>query len=556
MEKCHTVWDVTVQLEPGSVPQCGSGGGSYTLFTSDSDVSLEFIGVTDPIERLDAALIGEAPPGATFSSLVNTDNVTMTWPTPVAGSYSFAVQFCNRGALCGACSVSINVNDALPRVVLSTTATITDSGVYSFQVLADNNSLDPASQVTVDSVSSSIDGDLSLYGCEIGVVIVQGGQYICTYESAIQDGALENVISIQVSSNGTNGLSSVSGASSTPTLPTLSMTTITTGATGLPTSVSTASADATSNAINAGGSTFLATTSVTTTPAPICGASGASRCTLDSDCGGSDTNQAGLCTASGFCQCGFGYQGVGTVLDPTACEYVCTPPAIPDAVTFLNEPELESFAEDGNLVVRVTVDPFLKQQPATIAMQHPQTGERCGILWERLGMCELSQSVNAGNCWTKYEWQRRWNDVVANSGCFIELPNITESGPGFTLVSRRFRTVFEVAMSGLAPFGLNATRKRQSEVTVQRILRREYTFTIAVRLMVESNPFSVVANGALRYRLVEIDTIPLAGAVKFVVQTRVATGVSVSPMVSNSLVLNPSSIQCFDSTHSSFSESI
>ena len=277
--------------------------------------------------------------------------------------------------------------------------------------------------------------------------------------------------------------------------------------------------------------TTSATSNATTTP--ICGSSNGMQCSSDSDCGGTDANQAGLCTVSGFCQCGFGYRGVGTILDPTACEYVCTPPALPDALTFLNEPELESFAEDGNLVVRVTVDPFLKQHPGTIAMQHPQTGERCGILWERLGMCELSQTVNPGNCWTTYEWRRRWDDVVGNSGCFLELPNVTESGPGYTLVSRRFRTIFEVAMSGLAPFGLNATRKRQSEVTVQRILRREYTFSIAVRLMVESNPFTVVANGALRYRLVEIDTMPLAGKVKIVVQTRVAVGARVSTLQVN-----------------------
>ena len=286
VQYCHTVWDVTVQLERGSVPQCVRGGGSYTFFTSDTNVRLELSGAAGPLERLDAALIGGLPPGANFSSLVNTGNVTMTWPRPVSGSYAFAVQFCSQAGLCGACSVSINVNNALPRVSVTTTASVTENGLYAFGVVAENKSLDPNSVLTVDNVTSSMDGDLSLVGCPTGSTLAQGGQYSCAYVSPTARAGSENVISVQVSSTGSNGLSSVAGDSSVPALPALSTSKrIATTATATTT---TTTMTTTTTASNAGGSTFAVTTGgvngslttvtpTTSAPAapttPVCGAS-------------------------------------------------------------------------------------------------------------------------------------------------------------------------------------------------------------------------------------------------------------------------------------------
>merc|ERR1711916_137190 len=162
----------------------------------------------------------------------------------------------------------------------------------------------------------------------------------------------------------------------------------------------------------------------------------------------------------------------------------------------------------GDLVLRVSIDPNLKQQPTSIRMVNPTTGAVCGILPEKLGLCVLTQEVNPDNCWTEYMWRHTtFYDAVLNSGCFIELPNVTESGPGFTVISRAFKTIYEVELSGYAPFGQDATKKR-SETVLTRILRREYTYIVATQLQVESNDFAVVADGLIQYRLVGIDVAP------------------------------------------------
>jgi hypothetical protein len=238
--------------------------------------------------------------------------------------------------------------------------------------------------------------------------------------------------------------------------------------------------------------------------------------------------QAGLCF-NGFCECGVGFQGVGTNLDPTSCEFVCTPPAVADAVAFLNEPVVESYAESGELVLKVTIDPNLKQRPATIKMINPLSGVECGVLPDKLGLCELTQNVNPATCFTEYLWRHdSFDDVVQNSGCFEELPEVTESSPGFTVISRRFQTVYEVELKGLAPFGQNATRFGETLLT--RTLRQEYTYVVATRVIMESDDFAVVADGLIRYRLVEIDVLPSSNSVRARVQTRVIAGGRVSPM--------------------------
>merc|ERR1712065_45902 len=161
---------------------------------------------------------------------------------------------------------------------------------------------------------------------------------------------------------------------------------------------------------------------------------------------------------------------------------------------------------------------------------------------------------------TEYMWRHTtFYDAVLNSGCFIELPNVTESGPGFTVISRAFKTIYEVELSGYAPFGQDATKKR-SETVLTRILRREYTYIVATQLQVESNDFAVMGDGLIQYRLVGIDVAPLDNVVKIRVQTRVIAGGRVAPARVNttlttglpSLVRNVQLSPCLASSPANF----
>merc|ERR1711959_318343 len=215
---------------------------------------------------------------------------------------------------------------------------VSESGSYTFTTLAENTSQDSGSVVRVDSVTSSVDGDLRQYGCATHLELTRGGIYNCTYTSPSASGSEENVISVQVVSVGTE-IESVASSSVTALYPETSSTAITSATS----TTSTSRFEVTA----AGGSAFA-----TTTPAPVCGSLGTTRCTSDTDCGA--VHQPGLCTANGFCQCGVGYAGVGTILDPVACEFACSLDPVPDAVASLREPTLDSFAEDGNFCTCVS----------------------------------------------------------------------------------------------------------------------------------------------------------------------------------------------------------
>jgi hypothetical protein len=244
--------------------------------------------------------------------------------------------------------------------------------------------------------------------------------------------------------------------------------------------------------------------------------------------------QSGYCF-NGFCQCGFGWHGNATNLDPRACAPVCVPPPLLDAIAFLNEPNITAEALDGQMVVTISVLPYLKQRPISISMMNPITDNRCNILPGLLGTCELLQVLDPVSCSTDYIWTHSFYDVVLNSNCFVELPSVTEVGPGFTIYSRSFQTVFEVVLSGLAPFGLeagygNATSGVPTgEVLLTRTVRRYYTFSVATKMDLASQDFLSLASGALLYRLVGIDVQPQLSRVVVTIQTRVAKGGRVSP---------------------------
>ncbi len=85
--------------------------------------------------------------------------------------------------MCGACSATINVNDALPQIEVSVVAAPTISGVvgvganYTYNVSVENVSLG-VPNMTVVSVQSSTDGVIT--ACPVGVLITDIAPYSCT----------------------------------------------------------------------------------------------------------------------------------------------------------------------------------------------------------------------------------------------------------------------------------------------------------------------------------------------------------------------------------------
>jgi len=252
-------------------------------------------------------------------------------------------------------------------------------------------------------------------------------------------------------------------------------------------------------------------------------------CQNDGDCG--TAGQAGRCQA-GVCECGAGFSG-STPVDPATCSLTCTPPAVPDAVVFLVEPNVTVSAAAGNLVLAIELDPYLKQTPTTVAFLHPGSGARCDMLPLALGTGRWSQAVdNAdGNCKTDLVYSRAFNAEVAQS-CWQTLPSVTESGAQYTINFKQYATQVEVIQSGLAPFGQAATRQL-AETTITREFRRNYTISVATTFTPSSAPFQVIAGGALLYRLVAINYDVLNSRIIVTVQTQTAATAKVTNVAIN-----------------------
>jgi hypothetical protein len=175
---CHAVWDFTLQLEQIRIPSYASGAGSETIFTTQGYNyvhriwDLRFVDCGDWCAAERAVLSYPAP-----------GQVQVVWARPVAGSYSFSVQFCNAAAMCGACSATINVNDALPQIEVTTASpptSVNATGVganYTYMIVVENSSIG-VTNVILSTVQSSVDGTISQ--CRSGTLINATNPYICT----------------------------------------------------------------------------------------------------------------------------------------------------------------------------------------------------------------------------------------------------------------------------------------------------------------------------------------------------------------------------------------
>jgi hypothetical protein len=209
------------------------------------------------------------------------------------------------------------------------------------------------------------------------------------------------------------------------------------------------------------------------------------------ECGSADYTQPGLCVA-GVCQCGFGYAG-DRAIDPTRCSLSCSPPAIPDSIAFLNEPNVTVTASGGSLVVDVRLAPFLKQTPATVALLNPANGTACRLLPEALDLSAWSQSVEAA-CAARNVYSAPFAASVGQA-CWSKLSPTVESGSQYRVEFNQYRTQVEVIQQGVAPFGQVATRRRleANETIITRAFRRDYTVSVATSFTAQSSPFTTYA---------------------------------------------------------------
>jgi hypothetical protein len=211
-------------------------------------------------------------------------------------------------------------------------------------------------------------------------------------------------------------------------------------------------------------------------------------CLTDADCGSADNTQPGLCQ-SGVCQCGIGYAGSNAV-DPTACSLVCSPPPVPDSVTFLNEPNVTLTASAGNLVMNVAFAPYLYQIPTTMAFLNPSNGSACPLMPQALGLAQWAQSVDSSQCAQQYQYSAPFGASVGQA-CWQPLASTVETGAQYSITFSEFKTQIEVIESGLAPFGQAARQTQMTPIT--RAFRRDYTLAVATGLTVTSQEFTTFA---------------------------------------------------------------
>ena len=249
-------------------------------------------------------------------------------------------------------------------------------------------------------------------------------------------------------------------------------------------------------------------------------AAASAQCVSNGDCG--STDQPGLCVA-GTCQCGAGY--AGQLSDPAACSLVCSPPAVPDSNEFLVSPVLSVSAQEGNFVLNAVLDSYLKSEPPTVALLHPATGARCGVLPQLLGSGALEQSVNneALQCDSNVTYRNAFAQEVAQA-CWEAGAPSQEQGAQYSITFNSYRTIVEVVQRAQAPFGQTASQRRrqlQSTTEISETFRRQYTINVATSFRPNSAPFVTTADGRVRYRLVGLDYDLLGGEIRAVVETQV-----------------------------------
>jgi hypothetical protein len=258
-------------------------------------------------------------------------------------------------------------------------------------------------------------------------------------------------------------------------------------------------------------------------------------CAVDADCGGA--NQAGLCVG-GVCQYGVGFSG-NQLIDPATCSLTCSPEAIPNAGVFLNEPNVTISALQGNLVMDVLLTPYLRQKPTTVAFLNPTNGTYCRLLPQALGQGVRSQAIETAGgsaCNSRLVYSAAFSPTVSQA-CWTAQADVTEVGPQFAVTYKQFNTQVEVIQEGMAPFGQAASKRQNNNgsnnndntlVPVMLAFRRNYTVQVATSFSPSTAPFQVIANGAIRYRLVKVDYNIVGRRIAVTVQTQTSNAARVA----------------------------
>ena len=129
----------------------------------------------------------------------------------------------------------------------------------------------------------------------------------------------------------------------------------------------------------------------------------------------------------------------------------------------------------GNLLLGITIHPFLYEQPIQIYLKDHSTTTICLA-------GHFTQSLNATDCSTSYSLAFAFS---VTDGCFAELAPTTINGSGTSVVYSNYETRLELLQQALAP--LETAQRRSSRVeettppltTIERQFSRDYTISVA-----------------------------------------------------------------------------
>jgi hypothetical protein len=225
--------------------------------------------------------------------------------------------------------------------------------------------------------------------------------------------------------------------------------------------------------------------------------SAAVACSSNANCGSTDDSAPGRCQA-GVCQCGVGYTG-NILIDPTLCTLSCSPAAVPDSAAFLRETNVTVRAAAGNLVPDISLLPYARQTPTSVAFLNPTNGSACALMPAQLGSGVWTQE-HQGDCGLHYILAAPFTASVKQQ-CWEQLASSTESGPQYSATFNQYGAQAEVIQKGLAPFGQTANRRNalaaRDDANLAQGFRRNYTISVATRLRPRSAPFSLIAELAV-----------------------------------------------------------
>ena len=187
-----------------------------------------------------------------------------------------------------------------------------------------------------------------------------------------------------------------------------------------------------------------------------------------------------------------GYSG-NRPIDPITCSLTCSPEAVPDAITFLNEPNVTVTASGGNLVLDVA---WRRSEADAVVDGVSEPEQRIGVLADarEAGTGGVGED-GAGRRVPHAQLVRGAVCRDRGSGVLAVAARLDGDGADLSVTFKSYQTQVEVIQQGAAPFGQIATKRRleANETMITRAFRRDYTVTVATRFTAQSVPFSVYA---------------------------------------------------------------